>query len=335
MKSSILTAICFCMSLVVSPLVSAADSEYQLGRGYRFSDALIVGGYFSAELGAGQEDKEFAIDDLALLVYGNVTPQFSYMLELESVDFYKADLKNHTDEKNIAPIIERLYGDFKFSDAINIRFGKQITPVGHWNLQPINVLRETTSNPRLSRMMFPKFLTGVDLYGYLPIDDSVKYHFYIQASEDLDNERINIDADSHYGFSLQKQITEHTTIGSSVGYFEDTTDTETHYLHLNSKWSSGRYKVTSELNYNFNNPLNSQANESQAIYVQGEYKFHPRHSMVGRVEYFHDPIIDVSERIGIIGYSYRPQYPISIKLEYQWHADSNENQLLSSFSVLF
>ncbi|MDQ1244698.1 MAG: hypothetical protein QG565_1038, partial [Campylobacterota bacterium] len=37
----------------------------------------------------------------------------------------------------------------------------------------------------------------------------------------------------------------------------------------------------------------------------------------------------------IFGYTYRPLYPIAIKSEYQFHSQSDQNQFLFSFSVLF
>ena len=143
------------------PLAVAQQAPYELGLGYKAHEKITIGGYFSTEFTVGEDTRELLIEDVAILAYGSLTENLSFLAELESVDFYKIDFENQWDRGNTTPAIERLYADYKVSDYATFRMGKQITPIGYWNLQPINVLRETTSNPRLSREMFPKFLTGL------------------------------------------------------------------------------------------------------------------------------------------------------------------------------
>ena len=314
---------------------AAEEAQYQLGRGLKVNDGLIVGGYFSTEYANGDDEESFVIDDLAILVYGTLASNFTYLAELESKDFYKIDFENDTEESNTDPFVERLYGDYKHSDQFSIRFGKQITPIGYWNLQPINVLRDTTSSPMLSKRMFPKFLSGLDVYGYTPFSESLTYHLYMQATEDLDTERINIDADSHYGISLEKYLPGGWQLGGSLGVFTEKDDSRTHYIQLNSKLDLYRYTLLAEAIFNYKDPDGGNSEESEAFYIQGEYRIHSKHALIARIEYFNDDAEKPKERIGILGYSYRPVYPVSFKIEYQWHADTNSNRMLSSFSVLF
>jgi hypothetical protein len=312
----------------------ARQQDYQLGLGYKISDALTIGGYFSTEYEKSDAEDTFVLDDLAFLAYGNIS-NFSYLVELESVNFYVADFENDTEEWNRTPAVERLYGDYSFSDYLSVRFGKQITPIGYWNLQPINVLRETTSNPEFSRRMFPKFLTGVDMYGYSPIGENLTYHFYLQFTEDLDDEYINIAIDRHVGMSLDKELANDWFLGGSVGEFVEIDDTKTDYVQLNAKKYAGRFQLQAEAVQNFHDLPDGSSDHSTAGYIQGEYHFSPKHALVSRYEYIRDQRINEKKHIGILGYSYRPRFPISLKAEYQWHSDSNDNQLLTSFSVLF
>jgi len=106
-----------------------------LGLGYRLGPAITLGGYFSTEFSTGEDKQSFTLDDVAILAYGNISPRFSFLAELESVNFYQIDFENNTTDSNPSPAIERLYGDYKFSDQVSVRFGKQITPIGYWNLQ--------------------------------------------------------------------------------------------------------------------------------------------------------------------------------------------------------
>ena len=334
-KFSGISRLIFPLLLFCSGPVLADGDQYQLGRGLTISDALVVGGYFSTEYVNGNNQESFSVDDLALLAYGSLTDNVSYLTELEWSEIYKADFRTDTDEWNTRPIIERLYGDYKRSDNVSIRFGKQITPIGYWNLQPINVLRETTSNPVLSRIMFPQFLTGVDIYGYTPFDDQMTYHVYLQATRDLDTENINIDVDSHFGVSLGKYISHSWQLGGSTGRFTEVDGSETYYLQLNSRLDTTRYSLIAEAVADFKELYRGGAEKSQAFYLQGEYRINARHALIGRIEYFHDGRQGTRERIGIVGYSYRPVYPVSFKIEYQWHADTNDDGVLTSFSVLF
>ena len=323
--------------LLFSTLVTTPvhGQDYQLGRGLVLSDNVTIGGYFSTEYANGDNEEEFKIDDLAVLVYGDFTENFSYMVELESVNFYRVDYLNDTEETNFSPAIERLYLDYKFSDYLAIRAGKQITPIGYWNLQPINVLRETTSNPVYSRVTYPKFLTGFDLYGYAPFDENLKYHVYLQASEDLDDEYINIQIDEHYGISVEKYFPNGFQVGGSLGAYTEIDNTETTYLQLNAKFDTGLFGIQGEGIINDRDLAGAEDSKLEAIYLQAEYRFRAKHALIARTEYFHDEKTASRDRIGILGYSYRPVFPVSLKVEYQWHSNSADNKVLTSFSVLF
>lgn len=313
----------------------AQSEDYQLGMGLKVSSSLTVGGYFSLEYGNGAGEEFIKVDDLAVLAYGSLGSKFSYLIELESVDFYKVDLANDTTDSNFPPSIERLYGDYKFSDQLAVRFGKFITPIGYWNLQPINVLRETTSNPRYSREMFPKFVTGVDFYGFAPFSESLSYHFFVQGTTDLDDEYININTDQHLGLSLEKRVTESTHVGGSIGTFRDLSGSRTNYVQLNGKWAHNDFRIQAEGMLNSVQPKVGPSAQVKSAYLQGEYSFSPQHVGVARYEYLEDNRLPTRENIAVLGYSYRPVFPVSLKVEYQWHSDSRNDLLLSSFSVLF
>ena len=93
-----------CVALALFPASAAlAQEPYQLGLGYKLLDEITVGGYLSTEFSRGENLNEVLIEDLAVLTYGNLTDNLSFLLELESVDFYKLDLENDTDSSNTRP----------------------------------------------------------------------------------------------------------------------------------------------------------------------------------------------------------------------------------------
>jgi hypothetical protein len=221
--------------LLASCPLFAQNQPYQLGLGKQVSEWLTVGGYFSTEYLKSDNANEFLVDDLALLLYGENRSGLSYLLELESVEPVKVDFENDSSRSNFPPTIERLYFDYKFSDHLAVRVGKQITPIGYWNLQPINVLRETTSNPLFSSEIFPKFLTGVDVHGFTPFGQGFTYHVFFQNNRDMDENNINLAIDRHYGAVLNKVLDNGWQFGGSTGTYRLPGAGDTRYLQLNAR----------------------------------------------------------------------------------------------------
>ncbi|MCC1498345.1 hypothetical protein [Alcanivorax sp. 1008] len=316
-------------------MLAADEDGYQLGRGYHISEALTVGGYFSAEYKKSDTEDYLTLEDLAVLGYGKLSDKLSYLVELESVDFYKVDFEADTDRANTKPAVERLYVDYDYADVASFRIGKQLTPVGFWSRQPINVLRETTSSPLLTSQMFPRFLSGIDANGFLPFDESISYHLYMQANGDIDDRYVNIDVDKHFGISLEKELFEGVQLGGSVGWFEEANEDTTRYGAISARYKKGATTVTSEAVWVSSDRLALPAADASAVYLQWEYGFAPKHTIVSRVEYLDDNRVNDQARIGVIGYSFRPVYPVSLKAEFQADADSNNDLFLTSLSVLF
>jgi hypothetical protein len=338
MKASLLQSFSLLsLSLLCAGDIRAQEEQgYQLGRGLVVSDWLTVGSYFSTEYKKNDYQNEFLVDDLALLLYGETGGRLSYMLELESVEPYVADFEHDTSATNFPPTIERLYVDYKFSDQVAVRVGKQITPVGYWNLQPINVLRETTSNPLYSKDVFPKFLTGVDVYGYTPFGQDLTYHVYMQNSRDMDENNINLKIDSHYGVALEQVLPRGWKLGGSYGQYGETTNIDTRYLQLNSRYDTYKFSFITEAAVSIAEDVAGSEHKAKSLYAQAEFRFTSQHALIGRAEYQHDRLVPgQAQRIGILGYSYRPVYPVSLKVEHQWHDASGMNGLMASFSVLF
>lgn len=313
------------------------SEEYQLGQGYKIADELHVGGYFSVDYGKSDTQDRVRLDDVAILAYGDLTPKFSYLIELEAAPFYIKDFQNNTSTTNTTFHYERAYLNYTFSDKLNVRVGKFITPIGYWNLEPINVLRDTTSNPLYSRFVFPKFVSGVNLFGYLNENETLTYNLFGQATEDLDPNYINIKNDLFVGGSLEYTFADYYSVGGSVGYFEPKTPrTHTQLFQVNAKYDNYPFLVQTEWAYTNidESATNTQAHQLGG-YVQGMYNFNYQHAVISRYEYYKDTLEGEKEHIGLIGYSYRPQYAISIKAEYQINSDSNKNIAYISFSVLF
>ena len=311
--------------------------EYKLGHGLKLNDKLSIGGYFSVDYETGDQKDQFRLDDVAILAYGSLSSNFSYLTEFEAAPFYVENYTTGTSTTNTEFHYERVYIDYIYSEMFNIRLGKQITPIGYWNLEPINVLRDTSSNPHYSNKMFPKLLTGIDLYGYLDDDNVLKYHIFMQKNKDLDEEYINIQNEHFFGFSLEHEFSSEFSFGGALGnYITTIDDKDIKFVQLDAKYDNYPFLIQSELAYNdINNKTLDKKNYQFAGYTQSVYNFNMQHALISRYEYFDDNEADKVNHIGVFGYSYRPLYSISVKTEYQWNSESELSKSLISFSVLF
>lgn len=323
-----------CVVFLWFSIVSLQAQEYQLGHGVKLADALNLGAYFSTEYEYKEDEEKAKVDDIAFLMYGQLNERLSYLVELEAASFYEYDFKNHKSTRNTTFRTERLYFDYAESDNLSIRAGKFITPIGYWNLEPINVLRDTTSNPVYASAMFPKFVTGVNANGYLPMDGSIRYNIFAQATRDIDEEYMNILNDHFFGASAEKEFSSEWTAGLSIGEFITLTNKKYHFLGCNAKYDAYPFKLFGEGIIRTSDDAHEQY--SKAMYLQGSYNYSLEHMLVTRYEYYKEEELSKSgESLFLLGYSYRPIYPVSIKAEYQWHTLKEQDKFLVSFSVIF
>jgi len=308
---------------------------YTLGQGVHFNEMLNVGGYFSSEFQSKNGKESASVEDVAVLAYGDINPMLSYLGELEAVGFYTKNLSTGSENGSRKFHAERFYGDLWMADAFNIRFGKMITPIGYWNKEPVNVLRDTTSNPLYTMLLFPKFLTGIDINGYIPETEGTKYHLFGQNNHDLDGEYINIPNTHFFGLSVEKEFSLDWNGGGSFGEYITSTKQRTRFIQANAKYDDSQWQVMAEVLGARSEYRDTTDAYAVSGYLQGMYRYTPQHAFLSRVEYFNDHHTRYKDTIGVVGYSYRPWYPVSLKGEYQWHSLGGENRALFSFSVLF
>lgn len=326
------------ISLFFFSTLYGQDSKYQLGQGVQIGELpLYVGGYFSLEYEhAYGKERSLKLDELAIMAYGEYN-NFSYMFELEAEDVYDEVFGNETSEEVNEEIhIERFYVNYEFNENYALKLGKFNSPIGFWNRIPINVLRETSSSPSITTLLFPRFTTGADLLYQTENGYEVGIDTIIQGGEDLDdalNKEIynNFDADGHYGFglSLQKDAWNYQF---NTGYFHLTSDEEYYYLLGAVKYEQNDFKLQGELGSQFND---DGTTIPYVGYLQGSYMMKEKHQAIVRLEAYKDKSTDTKDSFAVIGYTYRPLYPIAVKGEYQWHSLHEENKMILSISVLF
>jgi len=226
--------------------------------------------------------------------------------------------------------LERLYIKYAKSEALNFRIGKQTAPIGYWNKEPINVLRETTSKPFFTTIFFPKFLTGINIFGNISLFDDTYYHLFIQKTKDLDEDYTNIPNKYFIGLSFEKDITLEWHINTAFAeYKENNKDDKNRLIQISSSINTRLIDIL------FENVYNIYKNEnSSTSYLQFVYHNSLQYNTVIRYENINHSQVDNNNLI-IIGVNYRPILPISLKAEYQIKDNDDDNQILFSLSMLF
>lgn len=325
------------ISILFLVISLSAQEDYQLGKGVQVDSLpLYVGGYFSVDYRNMGNENRYRVDDLAVLGYGSYK-NFSYMAEFEYKEFYVQTYKGDTKtvQKDRRLHTERLYLDYNLNENYMFRAGKYNTPIGFWNLLPVNVLRDTTSNPVSTSIIFPKFITGAGA-SYSSYDEGeFKVDLMLQNGEDLDDEYNNYKVDEHYGLNLSYEKDEYS-IKVNGGYFHKIETSNTpdrlYYFLLSGRYDLDKIQLQSEIG---TQRSSSESTTDYAGYIQGLYRFSEGHAGIVRFESYDDKVNNISDDIAIVGYTYRPVYPIAIKSEYQFHSISAQNQFLFSFSVMF
>jgi len=309
--------------------------EYELGEGIKVPHLpLYIGGYATVDyLQRADDYHRFRVDDLALLGYGNVD-RLSYMAEIEIKEGYVKEWGKIDRERTSHRVsIERLYADYALSDTFSVRMGKFNTPVGYWNLEPVNVLRDSASNPYLAFIVYPRFTTGIQLTHTNALYSDTDYSLTLQENDDLDDHFNNISVDRHYGGGVEHFLGDDLRIKANIGYFRTTDDEDFYYGVAAIEYEQPDYKISAE--------YGARRSEREwivpyAFYAQGVWHLKKRHDLIGRFEHYKiDEGAMRDEQIGVIGYTYRPVYPVAIKAEYQAHSYTNENQFHLAFSIMF
>lgn len=318
-------------------------AEYRLGQGYRLADTPVyVGGYFSLEASKNTDHKSdaYKIDDLSLLSYGSYK-SFSYMAEFEFKDLYESyrDNDRSFNYTHTRLYAERLYVDDTINENMLLRLGKYNSNVGYWNLTPINVLRDTTSSPLTTQIIFPKYTTGLDLSYHIFGDDEIVWNLTLQSNDSLDSNYNNFLINKHLAGGLE-YIHDDLSLKLNAGYFHNKTHTkdyvDNHYLYGSFLYDRDTFKLSGAVGSRWDAHFHALVRLS--AFVQGVYAYRHKHFPVLRIEYVDTDRLKTGiqkETSVTVGYTYRPLYPVALKIEFQHHTRHQEDKILASFAVMF
>ncbi|MDD5053107.1 MAG: hypothetical protein PHO27_10290 [Sulfuricurvum sp.] len=318
--------------ILLSSFTLANAEDYVFGDGLQIADSPItLGGYISSIYTINKNERHLNIDDAALLVYGEYD-HYDFLAEFEVADVYKKDTGIYRDEGSSTKInTERLYGDYFFGNNERLRFGKFTSDIGFWNQLPINVLRDTTSSPRLVTEFFPKLTTGIN-YEVRPASSIIhRVSITIQNNHDIDTDYNNFTLDRNYAIACDIK-NDNALWRFGTGYFRYAPMYEAMYLFGALKVEQKQWDFLLESILREDKHDNKYSYDA---YAQGVWHVIPKHDAILRAEIEKTPLTRMQNNSLLVGYTYRPLSNVALKVDYEAHNETLLNRWLFSFSVLF
>lgn len=330
-----LAAVAACAPLAASADMPPANS-YELGRGYKLGETGIrLGGYASIEAAAPRDQPwAFSVADLSLFTTWT-HERWRFFSETEWADVLTAGQDQGLSTKDAHFELERLYLDYLFSDALSVRVGKFLTPIGRWNLLHASPLVWTTTRPVATYQLFSRNATGAMAYGSTPVGSrSLDYMAYATASDSLDPYRSENPFEDAYGGHLLYSLADNLELGLSYANYQLNSSPQYRYNLAGAEgfWSWRKFELSSEWVF--------RAGGTKDLwqgFVQGVAPLVGHWYAVGRYEYFQQEQGPAGQ-LGVFGLAFRPLPPLVWKVEYRLGAHNPSaapDGLYGSIAVLF
>ena len=320
---------------------SITTTEYIPGNGWQVpGTGFKLGGYASA--GSENEDitqRTTGINDLSLFIHweGEGKLRFFSEIALENPASYE-DSDGLTARHGYLAL-ERLYGDYLYSENLNFRAGKFLTPIGRWNVIHAAPLTWTVNRPLITERTFPTNVTGGMLYGTVPVSGkAIDYSAYTALGQEWRPDPKLDPFEEAYGLHVNLPVTDNEEVGLSYANFEQKSsiNERKNLLGLDYLWSHNRYEVSMEAVYRFSD--NGSQSDEKGLYIQGVAPISERWYAIGRYEFYDQAGPVAATNIWLAGVALRLSPALVLKAEYS-RATNNHvqapNGVYASFSILF
>lgn len=310
--------------------------RYVPGRGLHVGDTgLTLGGYTNLTLDRDEgKEARLSLEDLSLFVIYEPMARLRFFSELEYADVFDVEEDGDAASREEAATVERLHLDVGISDALNVRAGIFLTPVGRWNVIHAAPLVWTTSRPLTTEIPFDPNVTGIMLTGTVfPSAGTLTYGVFDQFAAPIEGNPSFDPADHSVGARGQYDADRGWSIGSSgVAALRDG---DWRLLSgLDALWSRRPLEVMAEALID-----SGEGGAPQwGFYVQPVLAVSERLALVFRYEHFAPSGPPPQVNVMTFGGTFRLLPTVVLKSEYQVvdrHTDIAPAGFRASVAVLF
>jgi len=331
--------------LLAAGMASAGEdfplADYQPGHGWRVPGTGVrLGGYASAGFQNDRHEPwKVGANDLSLFLWWEGQGKLKLFSELDLENALAYEQGNGLTARHAYLALERLYADYLYSERVNLRAGKFLTPIGRWNVIHADPLVWTTSRPLITEHTFPTNATGAMVYGTLPLlGRDVDYSLYTALGKEWRPDPKLDPFEEAYGLHVTVPVSAGAEIGLSYANFEQRSSASErkNLLGMDYFWSRDRYEVSAELAYRFSE--NGSRSDEKGLFVQGVMPLSERWYAIGRYELYDRAGPSRVMNLGVLGLAMKLSPALIFKAEFSRAANNTiraPEGLFTSFAILF
>ncbi|MBI2962599.1 MAG: hypothetical protein HYY35_02500 [Deltaproteobacteria bacterium] len=313
--------------------------EYRAGRGLHLGDTrLTIGGFTTAEA-ERLEGGESAggIEGANFFLFFDPLPYVHLFSELETGQLVGAAGDQRGARSHLRLGVDRAYGDFGASDALGLRFGKFLTPIGRWNPVPAEPFVWTASEPLIVENVFDDTVTGAMLFGraFAP-RGALSYSLYGTFLDPFDFDPGEPPAEHSAGGYVEWASLDGWALGASYFASEARGGPWHHLGGVDGLWRpSARIELSGEAVFGEGTRENGAL---WGLYAQAVVETIDTLYAIGRYEHFAPPGDGRAIDLYDVGLTWIPVYYLRLKVDYRIadHRDElSAPGLRSSLSLLF
>ena len=347
-----------------------AAPGYEFGRGLRLgASGFTLGGYVTGEYRRNDGgDEQLKSSHASVFVWWEGLSRVKLFAEIDLLnavgptqDALATEYGKAPDQRRVS--LERLYGDYLFNDAISLRLGKFLTPVGRWNQVHAAPLVWTTSAPMVTETLFPRSVTGLSLGGNLPLwGRSLGYSVYASDGREWRTDQRVDPFTRVLGGRLVLPLGDNLQLGLSAANYQlwsrngepqQLRGVDLYWsrggLELSAEWlrTRGTAVAGAEIEPDPPGPGAATPGDTYGLgarrptrggYAQGVVPLGGKLFAVARIDWLHDPRTITFVRQHLVGLAWRPNAGTTLKLEYVRPSETSAQTtqgVVASVSVLF
>lgn len=281
------------------------------------------------------------LSHLSGIAWWEPAPDWKVLGEIDLQDIVQLPAHSGQDGPDSEPYaaLDRLYADYRLSDALTVRAGKFLTPIGRWNQQHSDPQVWTVLRPLISESAFPTTATGLMVFGSLPLGAQwIDYQTYASDGGEWRPSPRSHPFNRAFGGRVSTSLNPALQLGLSASRFtqDGVANSDFSLLGADVSWIWGGAELSAELIQRRGRDAN--VGEEHGWFAQAVLPIRGRWWGVARLEQYRRALDQSESRTALLGVVYRSEQHWVFKAEWARASGSSEglpSGLLSSLTLVY